>query len=74
VTNKFYNNKFNNGERTIKKLTKAALITLVALGFFMAFHAAEARKERVSSLNEAYTALGQQHFGGVQVPCNPGIF
>ena len=58
----------------MKKLTKAALIILVAAGFFMAVHAAEARRERVNSLADAYTALGQQHFGEIQLPYNPMMF
>jgi hypothetical protein len=58
----------------MKKLIRIALITLVPLGFFMAFHAAEARREKVSSLAEAYTALGQQNFSEIQLPYNPMMF
>jgi hypothetical protein len=47
---------------------------LIETGFFMAVYAAEARRERVSSLTEAYMALGQQHFDKIQIPYNPKMF
>jgi len=58
----------------MERLRKTALIAFALTVFVIAVHFAEARRERINSLMEAYTGLKQVPYNAVVIPGGSTLF
>jgi hypothetical protein len=58
----------------MKKLTKSVLIAFALTLFIIAVHIAEARRERVNILTEAFMGLKQVPYNTVVISVSPALY